>query len=327
MATNPNPTHSTAQPTGRTWFPVSAGLLTTEHYNRLGAAWMVFLWFVHQQYAPKNGEVDTGVVRNGNLISCPEISAALGLPLRTVERHVALLEREGYMRSKHLNGKGKIYWVANPIRWSMTATSAKSARAAPATSGGLFDDPPDGRPPEVAVADRHKWRDTPATSGEANKEARTYKNTPELNPTSELRSDPTSEPNGRAHGKTNQPSPDAVVLASELLAEIRGNKPDYHITDERLAKWAQSADLMLGRDGRSPPQVSALIRWVQRDEFWKSNVLSMDKLREKFDQLEMKMQQPQRKGGSNNGNGKRDLAEYLENEMRIAHEYAARTGS
>jgi hypothetical protein len=308
---------------GRPWFPVSAGLLTRKHYERLGAAWMEFLWFVHQQYAPKNGEVDTGVVRNGNLISYPEISAALGLPLRTVERHVALLEREGYMRSKHVNGKGKIYWVGNPIRWSMTATSAKSARVAPATSGGLFDDTlatsGETPPPEVASP--------PATSGEANKEARTTNNTQELNPTSEHRSDPASEQTDRAHGKTKQASPDAVALASELLVEIRGNKPDYHITDERLAKWAQSADLMLRRDGRSPPQVSALIRWVQRDEFWKSNVLSMDKLREKFDQLEMKMHQLSRKGGSNNGNGKRDLAEYLENEMRIAHEYAARTGS
>jgi len=73
---------------GRPWFPVSAGLLTRKHYERLGAAWMEFLWFVHQQYAPKNGEVDTGVVRNGNLISYPEISAALGLPLRTVERQL-----------------------------------------------------------------------------------------------------------------------------------------------------------------------------------------------------------------------------------------------
>jgi hypothetical protein len=45
---------------------------------------------------------------------------------------------------------------------------------------------------------------------------------------------------------------------------------------------------MLDIDKREPQQIADLIRWVQRDEFWMANVLSMDTLREKFDQLELK---------------------------------------
>jgi len=41
----------------RVWFPISAGLLTFEHCRRIGPAWMVFLWLIHEQRLPKDGEV------------------------------------------------------------------------------------------------------------------------------------------------------------------------------------------------------------------------------------------------------------------------------
>ena len=85
-----------------------------------------------------------------------------------------------------------------------------------------------------------------------------------------------------------QPSSAAVGLAELLRREILGNKPDYRITERQMENWARTADLMLRRDGRTEQQISDLIRWVQHDDFWKTNVLSVDKLRQKFDQLEMK---------------------------------------
>lgn len=279
------------------WFPVSAGLLTWDHFQRLGTAWMVFLWMIHQQRQPKNGEADTGAVHNGQPISYPEIGAALGgMPLRTVERHVTTLEREGYVRSKQIGGKGKSYWIANPIRWTMTRNGAEQ----PAKSGELFGNPPevaDSNPPEVAGHPRHKCGEAHHKSGGDNKEART-KNNPITKPSSEPSSD--GENQARPVQGKRPPSTDGMTLANELLAEILTNKPDFHVTDDRLASWARSADLMIANDHRSPPRVSALIRWVQHDSFWKVNVLSMDKLREKFDQLEMKMQQTA-KGGNFNG--------------------------
>ena len=54
-------------------------------------------------------------------------------------------------------------------------------------------------------------------------------------------------------------------------------------------------------DRRTPEEISALIQWSQRDNFWKSNILSMGKLREKFDQLALK----QNAERENNANGNR----------------------
>lgn len=61
------------------------------------------------------------------------------------------------------------------------------------------------------------------------------------------------------------------------------------------AKWHDAARLMLDRDQRTEADIHAAIDWCQADEFWRANVLSMPKLREKYDQLRL---QAQRKSGS-----------------------------
>lgn len=52
-------------------------------------------------------------------------------------------------------------------------------------------------------------------------------------------------------------------------------------------KWRDSARLMLDKDGHSEQQVAAAINWSQDHEFWRSNIMSMPKLREKYDQLRL----------------------------------------
>lgn len=54
--------------------------------------------------------------------------------------------------------------------------------------------------------------------------------------------------------------------------------------------WRDAARLMLDRDGRTEEQVRRAIDWSQDDEFWRSNILSMPKLREKYDQLRLQAQ-------------------------------------
>jgi len=53
------------------------------------------------------------------------------------------------------------------------------------------------------------------------------------------------------------------------------------------AKWRDAARLMLDKDGRTEEQVTAAIDWCQDNEFWRSNILSMPKLRDKYDQLRL----------------------------------------
>jgi len=83
-------------------------------------------------------------------------------------------------------------------------------------------------------------------------------------------------------------SQQACKLAALLKSEILRNKPNYRIKSAQERNWAITAQRMLDIDNRTSEQIERLILWVQHDEFWMTNVLSMDKLREKFDRLAMK---------------------------------------
>jgi uncharacterized protein YdaU (DUF1376 family) len=100
----------------------------------------------------------------------------------------------------------------------------------------------------------------------------------------------------------SEPSREATGLALLLKSEILRNKVDYKITQAQERSWAVTADRMLRLDGRKPEEAAELIRWVQRDEFWMANVLSMDTFREKFDQLALKKSQQAKSGKNGKGN-------------------------
>jgi hypothetical protein len=56
--------------------------------------------------------------------------------------------------------------------------------------------------------------------------------------------------------------------------------------------WHNAARLMLTNDGRHMDKAADLIRWSQQDSFWRSNILSMPKFREKYDQLRLQSEKP-----------------------------------
>ena len=57
--------------------------------------------------------------------------------------------------------------------------------------------------------------------------------------------------------------------------------------------WLDAARLMLDKDGRTEAEVIGAIDWCQSDEFWRANILSLPKLREKYDQLRLQAQRRQ----------------------------------
>ena len=115
-----------------------------------------------------------------------------------------------------------------------------------------------------------------------------------LNSQSETNATPEPTPLGMKEDSKPTPTPkanpchEAEKLAALLSGEIRRNSPNFRVTPGTQRKWAICADLMLRRDGRTYEQIAAVIRWAQADEFWHSNVLSMEKVREKFDALVLK---------------------------------------
>lgn len=53
--------------------------------------------------------------------------------------------------------------------------------------------------------------------------------------------------------------------------------------------WAKQIDYMIRLDKRKLTDIKKVIEWSQKDSFWKANILSTKKLREKYDQLYVKM--------------------------------------
>jgi hypothetical protein len=52
--------------------------------------------------------------------------------------------------------------------------------------------------------------------------------------------------------------------------------------------WHDAARLMIDRDGRTEEKIHVAIDWCQDDDFWRSVVLSMPKLRKQYAQLQLK---------------------------------------
>jgi hypothetical protein len=78
-------------------------------------------------------------------------------------------------------------------------------------------------------------------------------------------------------------------LALRLYQKILSNNENHKEPD--FQKWANDVRLMLERDNRTEEQIIYLIDWCQQDSFWKSNILSTSKLREKFDQLVIRVKE------------------------------------
>lgn len=82
-------------------------------------------------------------------------------------------------------------------------------------------------------------------------------------------------------------------LVDKLKSLILQNNPKAKITANQIKNWGEDVRLMIERDNRTIEEISEIIEWSQNHKFWKTNVLSMGKLREKFDQLTMQKKRGQ----------------------------------
>lgn len=108
-----------------------------------------------------------------------------------------------------------------------------------------------------------------------------------------------SSSNAEAETSTEAPkqyAPEVHELCHHLAGWIvrNGNR-----TPTVGAQWLQACDRLIRLDGVRPDQIRAAIDWCQQDPFWQGNILSMPKLREKYDQLRAAAQRPtqQQHGG------------------------------
>lgn len=88
---------------------------------------------------------------------------------------------------------------------------------------------------------------------------------------------------------TRRPSPEAVEVAEHLRDAILIESPDHRCGKNGAhLKWAIDIDRAIRIDKRTPKALMGAIDWIYRKpegSFWRGNVASGAKLRDKFDQL------------------------------------------
>lgn len=84
--------------------------------------------------------------------------------------------------------------------------------------------------------------------------------------------------------------PDVEKVCEHLADRIQGNGSKRPTITKR---WRDTARLLIDKDGRTVDQIIRAIDWCQDDDFWRGVVLSMPKLRDKYDQLRLAASRPQ----------------------------------
>ncbi|AJR18523.1 hypothetical protein [Pimelobacter simplex] len=110
-----------------------------------------------------------------------------------------------------------------------------------------------------------------------------------LSPTP-TRPEPDPNPKTPLRPKSENEREDVERICQHLADRIEANGSKRPAI---VKGWRTSARLLLDRDGRTEEQVHRAIDWCQDHDFWRSNILSMPKLREKYDQIRLQAQQGQ----------------------------------
>ncbi len=96
--------------------------------------------------------------------------------------------------------------------------------------------------------------------------------------------------NGIKNKKIFEVDRDPYLLAKFLENNITENNPKFPKSESQLQRWDKDFDLMIRGDKIDADNIAEVIQWCQRDNFWRSNILSGKKLREKYQQLRMKIE-------------------------------------
>lgn len=82
---------------------------------------------------------------------------------------------------------------------------------------------------------------------------------------------------------------DDLKVAEWILGLIKNLNPNFKNPD--IAHWSNDIRLMRERDRKTHHEICELFKWANQDSFWRVNILNPAKLREKWDQLEIKKEQ------------------------------------
>ena len=127
--------------------------------------------------------------------------------------------------------------------------------------------------------------------------------TPERHQTKHQKDIRKTRSNNDKNDKNEKTNPDlsllpaeAVSIANIIIDHVKELNPSAkNISDTSIEKtrfsWASDIDKMNRLDGRKFSDIQKVFEWSSRDSFWSSNILSGSKLRQKYDDLFVRMTQ------------------------------------
>lgn len=96
-----------------------------------------------------------------------------------------------------------------------------------------------------------------------------------------------------------------MILSKYLFELMRRNNPEAK--EPNFQTWSNDIRKMINLDKRKPDQIKNMITWCQNDSFWKGNILSAKKLREKYDQLKVRAMEEYQRGQRPNNNRQAEI--------------------
>ena len=111
-----------------------------------------------------------------------------------------------------------------------------------------------------------------------------------LNSSSQIFEEPKIDDNDVKKKKIFEADSDPYLLAKFLEKCITENNPKFPQNESQRQRWAKDFDLMIRRDKIDADDIAEVIDWCQNDSFWRSNILSGKKVREKYQQLRMRIE-------------------------------------
>ncbi|WP_347722785.1 hypothetical protein [Lysinibacillus capsici] len=243
------------------FFPVFTGLLEPEHVEKIGSALWEFLWLISKvtKEIVENDET-IGIVLGGRPVKNIEMSESLGYSLAKVERNISTLKKQGYITTKR-TPYGNIFKVKNSKKFYKNRTLKNN--------GSVSREPSDlEREPSNLVERTLKnegW----------NKDIKDIK---DINTTRQKKYDEDS-----TYFKM------AIYFHEKVSAVANEAGISHLIKKSNMQTWADDMRKLIELDGVDKHLAKQVMDWVTEDSFWKTNVLSAKKLRERFMELAIKM--------------------------------------
>ncbi|WP_416394202.1 MULTISPECIES: hypothetical protein [unclassified Curtobacterium] len=217
-----------------------------------------------------------------------EIADETGLRSDQVRRALEALEKEGYLEGAH-HALGGPYDRKRSYRCILA--NADMANLPDASGESATETQPSqeveqtGLP--LSIRTNTEMANLPDGSGESAESIRQIRpmhgaNSPDVPLTKEVTS--------TSYVADATIRPDVLELLKHLDAALARNEVKL---PKRNKTNIDAARRLIDIDGRTVDQVKRAIDWATTDSFWRSNILSMSKLRDKYDQLRLNAQRDQ----------------------------------